>query len=55
LSNYLTKMKQKIKTIWKCHNIKEIDQIMVDKVYLWLVYGQYTSTCKLGANWDGEK
>jgi hypothetical protein len=24
-------MKQKIKTIWKCHNIKKIDQIMVEK------------------------
>jgi len=27
----------KDKIIWKCNNTKEIDQIMAEKVYLWIM------------------
>jgi len=27
----------KDKIIWKCNNTKETDQIMVEKIYLWIM------------------
>jgi len=37
LWNYLIKMKQKIKTIWKYNNKKEMDEIITKEVYFLII------------------
>jgi hypothetical protein len=36
-------MKKKNKIIWKCNNTKEIDQIMVEKLSLWIIFYLWNS------------